>query len=619
MIQEPAPGQVIAELPSHGPIVKFVNYLNGRFGGLLAPGSAVVSGGLRCIDWRVDSMERLDAGDPRAVRASEQLRASIASVRASLDGLSALLASKQRSDQLRLPKELVVAIGGEAMDSMMSREQVEHLYNLNRVAADAVARAVERGEFWGDARRVLLVGWGFALPSSRTADRPVPVDVALQLQGEETVDGLQVRPVSWRTTGPAIRVELFERRSDGSEAPVEDTRTAVVQNPGAGSWRFPADRFPAGSVLFAVALGEHGEVRSGDLAVGDMPAMAVPPAIDAVPLAGIDFADAPASVDMPVPIAEPVVGRRTFRVPAWIWWVLALLLILALLPFLLLRGRPVLAWAPELLVAPHLPPAQVRVEQPRSVTVVDLGIGRDGTAAKPVTGEVVRVPGKRVLQWFKDGAAPVDPPAIIAPVPAPVPAPPAVPPAAVPSFVSQISFSPTMTAWAAMAPGKVAMVGMQLAGVPDAVAAWAAEHGLVRMACKDGTVGLLIDPAAVARNGTPVRRDFDGGWLEIAPGRVELAGRPLVLLAVASAQSERPCSARISHSEASGSLAALPTAVSAGSATRESIRDASLDAWRIAVPDGAGADAMQLSACDQTVKFAPFQVRVSPTVRGGNP
>lgn len=625
MIQEPASGQVIAELPSHGPIVKFVNYLNGRFGGLLAPGSAVVSGGLRCIDWRVDSMERLDPGDPRAVRASEQLRTSVAAVRASLDGLATLLASKQRADQLRLPKELVVAIGGEAMDSMMSREQVEHLYNLNRVAADAVARAVERGEFWGDARRVVLVGWGFALPSSRTSDRPVPVDVALQLQVEETVDGLQVRPVSWRTTGPAVQVELFERTADGAESPVEGTKTAVVADPGAGVWRFPADRLPDGTVLFAIALGEHGEVRSGDLAIGAMASgasvapVAIPPEIEPAPLAGIDFADVESPAAMPAPLAEPVVKRRAISVPAWIWWVLALLLLLALLPFILLRGRPVVAWAPELLVAPHLPPLQVRVEQPRSVKVVDLGPPRASVGSTP---EVVRVPGKRVLQWFKHGEGQGAAPATSAPVPAvPAPVPPAVKKAAAAPFVSSISFSPTLDAWAAMERPALAMVGMQLADVPKDLAKWAAEHGLVTMTCKDGTVGLLIDPVAVARNGKPVLREFEGGWLEISPGRIELAGRPLVLLAVATAQAERPCSARIAHSDAAGSLAALQTAVAANAATRETIGGVAVDAWRVRLPEpeGAGADSMQITACDQTIRFARFGIRVEPNERGVNP
>jgi hypothetical protein len=311
-----------------------------------------------------------------------------------------------------------------------------------------------------------------------------------------------------------VQVELFERTADGAESPVEGTKTAVVADPGAGVWRFPADRLPDGTVLFAIALGEHGEVRSGDLAIGAMASgasvapVAIPPEIEPAPLAGIDFADVESPAAMPAPLAEPVVKRRAISVPAWIWWVLALLLLLALLPFILLRGRPVVAWAPELLVAPHLPPLQVRVEQPRSVKVVDLGPPRASVGSTP---EVVRVPGKRVLQWFKHGEGQGAAPATSAPVPAvPAPVPPAVKKAAAAPFVSSISFSPTLDAWAAMERPAVAMVGMQLADVPKDLAKWAAEHGLVTMTCKDGTVGLLIDPVAVARNGKPVLREFEG-------------------------------------------------------------------------------------------------------------
>jgi hypothetical protein len=141
------------------------------------------------------------------------------------------------------------------------------------------------------------------------------------------------------------------------------------------------------------------------------------------------------------------------------------------------------------------------------------------------------------------------------------------------------------------------------------------------MTCKDGTVGLLIDPVAVARNGKPVLREFEGGWLEISPGRIELAGRPLVLLAVATAQAERPCSARIAHSDAAGSLAALQTAVAANAATRETIGGVAVDAWRVRLPEpeGAGADSMQITACDQTIRFARFGIRVEPNERGVNP
>jgi hypothetical protein len=262
---------------------------------------------------------------------------------------------------------------------------------------------------------------------------------------------------------------------------------------------------------------------------------------------------------------------------------------------------------------------QVRVEQPRSVKVVDLGPPRASVGSTP---EVVRVPGKRVLQWFKHGEGQGAAPATSAPVPAvPAPVPPAVKKAAAAPFVSSISFSPTLDAWAAMERPAVAMVGMQLADVPKDLAKWAAEHGLVTMTCKDGTVGLLIDPVAVARNGKPVLREFEGGWLEISPGRIELAGRPLVLLAVATAQAERPCSARIAHSDAAGSLAALQTAVAANAATRETIGGVAVDAWRVRLPEpeGAGADSMQITACDQTIRFARFGIRVEPNERGVNP
>ena len=59
--------------------------------------------------------------------------------------------------------------------------------------------------------------------------------------------------------------------------------------------------------------------------------------------------------------------------------------------------------------------------------------------------------------------------------------------------------------------------------------------------------------------------------------------------------------------------------MAANAATRETIGGVAVDAWRVQLPEGAGADAMQITACDQTIRFARFGIRVEPNERGVNP
>ena len=162
------------------------------------------------------------------------------------------------------------------------------------------------------------------------------------------------------------------------------------------------------------------------------------------------------------------------------------------------------------------------------------------------------------------------------------------------------------------------MIGFQCTGLPQDVTDWAGAHGIVVARFRDGTLGLLADPAALARVGR-ARKEFDGGWLETAPGCLELAGRPCAIVAVASAQDERPCSARILSEGAVGGLVDLPKAILSTGATREAIRGRAADAWRVGIPQGPGSASLRISACDQTVRFMQFRVESVQAATGAKP
>lgn len=371
MIQDPRPGDVIAEIPGRGPLVRELQTLRALFADLLAQGSVVELGGARRILWKVDGMSPLRATDPRVRAAADRLGVSVTASRACSDRFATLLRERPGASEIAVPAELLKELSGaERGEARLQRRQVEFLRDLTRLAAEAVDEAVGRGDFVGDAQRVLLVGWGFLPPPQRRGQHRKPIEVSLHSRSEDVAPG--TAPAAWRLAwsvdGPATAVELFAAGPEGGgPAAVPGTRRVCVETPALGEWDVPGEALAPGSVVHAVAAGASGVARSSPVQLGAAP-VPQPPPLPAVPAAD----DYGPPVDLPAPDRGP--SRRLVLVG------LAALLVLAaafgtFLAFKLNPSAPTFVRAEMLFASPALPPS------PRPLDArADWGLGEAGTA-----------------------------------------------------------------------------------------------------------------------------------------------------------------------------------------------------------------------------------------------
>ena len=366
MIEVLEPGQVLIEIPGHGPILQFTDYLNRQFGGMLAAGRQVQQGHARAVDWQIDGLQRLDAKDPRVIRATVTLQASLQRVSAAVEEISLLLTAS-RADRIRIHKALSSAIGGRGQaDAVYQRSEVEHLRMVNRLAASGVQRAMERGEFYGDGHKLVLRGWAILPLELQPPPTQGPVEVSGSMGLAEMVDGRPVHVVVWHTSGPATSVQLYEFDSSNNLVPVEGTNESVSGNPGSGRWRFASERLPTGKQLVVAAYGADSEIRSTPFVVEGVlvtppavPPVVVPPVVvppvAVPPVTSPPFVLPPMAVTPPIKVKEYVPPERPRSARWWILAaVLAAILMLLWLLWFFMPGRPVFGWSPEFFTAQHV-------------------------------------------------------------------------------------------------------------------------------------------------------------------------------------------------------------------------------------------------------------------------
>ena len=660
MIQLPEPGQIIVEMPGRGAIVGFASYLQGRFDNLLAPGSVVDIDGARGVDWRIDGFRRLDRDDPRATRVAAQLQAAVARVRISSDELGRLVGPTQGADKVRLHKGLVASIGGRGdQDAIMPREEVEHLYNLNRLAADAVARAVDRGDLYTNDEKVLLIGWAFLPPSVKIADRVIPVAVSLKLEPDESVDGAVVRVLSWRTAGPAVSVELLElttaTNGASTEHPIPYTVTPVVGDPASGLWRFSVEHISAGTRLKVAATGPMGVVRSAELQIphsrdaqpwgavaGSTPARDTDPS---APAATIPMA-APVEPTV-VPVAAILSPRRRVSSRVWLLLLALLLLLLLIMLWYYLPARPIFARSGEPLTAVHLPirgatavratvatAGDVRVvPEPEAkpadsgaviVTPVATGVQADNVRVVEEGGDQTSSALGRVIPTYVEEAVEESPTTSVPAVSVPQRR-------LIPDFIEgaspstsrhSIRFMPSLPRWrrGTASTGALA-VGVEIVNPPASLIEWANTHGMpARMRSKvDGSDAMIftIDPPALVAQGETVRWNSGALSVTLAPGSVTLEGflfRPVIVADRTPSTAAGPCTARlIGIDPAVQSWASLVFVPPLQDAAGLEVPDV----WRVQVGDELGQQDIQFSACDGTKVCERFTIASEAPLIGG--
>lgn len=272
MIQDPRPGDLIAEVPGRGPLVRELPTLRALFADLLAQGSVVEHGGARRIAWRVDGMSPLRSSDPRVRAAADRLGVSVTAARACSERFAALLRERPGASEINLPGELLKELSGaDRGEVRLQRRQVEFLRDLTRQAAEAVDEAIGRGDFVGDPQHVLLIGWGFLPPPERRGLHRKPIEAALELRdaGAAPLAPSASWSLGWTVSGPATAVELFSvDPAGGGPSPVPGTRRVLVETPAAGEWTLPCDAVTPGTVVHAVAAGASGVARSSPVRLG---------------------------------------------------------------------------------------------------------------------------------------------------------------------------------------------------------------------------------------------------------------------------------------------------------------------------------------------------------------
>lgn len=272
MIQDPRPGDLIAEVPGRGPLVRELPTLRALFADLLAQGSVVEHGGARRIAWRVDGMSPLRTSDPRVRAAADRLGVSVTAARACSERFAALLRERPGASEISIPGELLKELSGtDRGEVRLQRRQVEFLRDLTRQAAEAVDEAIGRGDFVGDSQHVLLIGWGFLPPPERRGLHRKPIEASLELRDAGAAAHAAPAPwlLGWSVSGPATAVELFSvDPAGGGPSPVPGTRRVLVETPAAGDWTLPRDAVTPGTVVHAVAAGASGIARSSPVRLG---------------------------------------------------------------------------------------------------------------------------------------------------------------------------------------------------------------------------------------------------------------------------------------------------------------------------------------------------------------
>lgn len=664
MIEVLEPGQVLIEIPGHGPLLQFTDYLNRQFGGMLAAGRQVQQGHARAVDWQVDGLQHLDSKDPRVIRAAVTLQACLQRVSAAVEELSLLLAAS-RADRIRIHKELSLAIGGRGQnDAIYQRSEVEHLRMVNRLAATGVQRAIERGEFYGDGHKLVLRGWAFLPLELQAPPARVPVEVSGSMGLAEVVDGLPVHVVVWHTSGPATSVELYEFDSANNLVLVEGTNEPVRGNTGSGRWRFASERLPPGKRLVVAAYGSDSETRStpfvvdGVLVTPTTVTPAVVPPVVAPPVTPPRFV-VPPVVAAPPMKAEEYVPQGRPRIARW--WilaaVLAAILMLLWLLWFFMPGRPVFGWSPEFFTAQHVvlpetervavgrgriisedPPVSPSTVDPlESSALLPSDVARVAVTPTPAgsipphqpvdLGPPDQVRRRRVIPTYVDGpAAAPEPAAVPEPAAAPEPAL-ATEPAAVPTPAPaplaprdlggcEIRFERSLRTWCLGDDGPCQLrIGIELDQLAPGFIQWAEGAGfeLIGGGESNAKAKFAIVPARMAALTSDSHFDGMGISIVAEPGRIVVTGqawRPIAIMSHSVGEGS-VCRGRI-EGVPTGTKQSLVSLDSA-TGTREVHGDFASDVWRLVVAGSAGQQSLRFSACDRTVVSAPFTVVVLPT------
>jgi hypothetical protein len=384
MIQDLRPGDLIAEIPGRGPLVRELPTLRALFADLLAQGSVVELGGARRIDWRVDGMLPVRASDPRVRAAADRLGVSITAARACSERFAALLRERPSASEIVVPAELLKELSGSDRGEVrLQRRQVEFLRDLTRQSAEAVDEAVGRGDFVGDSRHVLLIGWGTLPPPERRGLHRKPIEASLELKGSGALAGAAPTSwsLAWSVCGPATAVELFAvAPTGGGSSAVPGTRRVFVETPTAGEWSVPCDAITPGTFVQAVAAGASGVARSSPVQLGTAPA--------------IEQAPIPAETDLgsdDPPIVELPAARGLSRNRVLAAASLLLLLSASIGTYVAVRlnpPMPTFARAEMLFVAPALPPTPRPLEVRSAWSLGEPGLPpRDVARSEPSDAE----------------------------------------------------------------------------------------------------------------------------------------------------------------------------------------------------------------------------------------
>jgi len=633
VIQAPQPGDLIAEIPGKGPLLTWAPQISAMFGGLLAEGRVIESGGVRSIEWKVDGMHRLGPDDGRVRTAAERLRTAIASMRELAVQLDEQLRAQPDAERIRVGAAQVKALGGAERDAILARPEVEHYRAMASLAAEAVDRALRRSEFVGDGTRLRLVGWGFLPAQGAQASARPALKVRLERRPDETSDGCQIVVLRWAVAGEASGVELRSCVPGAtSMRSVPATATTVTADPASGTWRFPAESFPPGTVVRAMATAPGAVAQSTELRIGELPAPA-----DAAPVARLPevavqdlpeieaLRTGPTSETLPVERRTPI-GYRPLLAAAGVALLLALVTAWLLVPAWF-PPTPVVARVPALYVTRHVPPLPGATAPPKPLPgtlaplpapPTDGGVSEaNGVASAPAVGratagagrsvEADGAPGGRRFAEFRTDRSARSAERV----------PPTRQPRVVPEFRTGLSdfapmadrsrldgdpdavlaFSPEASAFRIGTSPIQALVGIEVADASKSLDEWAVARGLRSIPVGKARILLLDGPdgAMPSSEWTESARK-----IAIGPGRLAVWGMNIALV-IAVVGAPDGCSAQLLGSDQLVLASRIPESIA--------IDGKPMLLWRVRALAGADGGDFQLSACDSSVRSIPMNLK----------